>query len=117
MVYRNGENTIRLRTTEGFQVVMCLRSFSSVRLFFAPSVPANFDLHMLVAAARHRENTWPAENNAAHSFLDGFHLFLDEWIPTIQDYNVGTKRKFFGSIFDAVSSPKTKIEMGNFICR
>jgi hypothetical protein len=44
---------------------------------------------MLVAAAHHRRKTWLAENNAAHSFLGRFHLFLDERIPTMQDYNVG----------------------------
>ena len=43
----------------------------------------------------------PTENDVAHSFLGRFHSFLDEWIPTI-----------FGPIFDAVSSPKTKIRNG-----
>ena len=46
----------------------------------------------------------PTENDAAHSFLGRFHLFLDEWIAMIEDYNVGALKKFFGSIFDTILS-------------
>ena len=110
MVYGNGKSTIRLRTTEGFQVVVVSSKFFFRFLFLTPSAPATSGFPILYFGACHRRRTWLAENNAAHSFLGRFHLFLDEWIPTMQDYN-------FGPIFDAVSSPKTKIEMANFICR